>query len=74
MSQENFNKHKVNLSRLVVGQSVVKFCDEEERAVYTGTYVGSGAEGWLTIRFGKDNWCIHSDYVLNIFEPESRWK
>jgi len=74
VSTENINKHGINLSDFIAGNSVVKFYDDEEKAFYTRTYLSSGEEGWLTIRFGNRDWYIHPDDILNISKPESKWE
>lgn len=74
ISEENINKHGVDLSKLVAGKSVIKFYDDKEKDVYVGTYLRPGEESWLIVRFGYEDWDVHPDYILNISEPESRWK
>jgi hypothetical protein len=71
-SKQNINKHGVDLSNLVASKSVIRFYDEKEKAVFTGTYLRPGENGWLIVRFGHKDWDVHPDYIRNISDPDPR--
>lgn len=72
-SNNNVNKHGVDLSKLVPGKSVIRFYDDYDKAPYTGNYLGPGEEGWLNVRFGHKEWLVDPDYVLGISDPDPKW-
>jgi hypothetical protein len=73
MSQ--FNKHEVDLSKLVPGDSTVWYYNpEEQKDIIVGKYLGPADDNYLQVDFDRDGvWEVDPDCIIKIVRPDRRW-